>query len=162
MARQRKTADEHWLQGTDPEWSESAAPVCAAGRPKMPSDLSPVAVAEWKRITKELRKRGTLTKVDSSALEVYVRMYSQWRALCAEVEERGAMIDEISFGKDGEKITRRAQNPAQKLAIQLGNALRAYQKEFSATPASREKTKPVGPPPRKLEPGEDSDPILRL
>jgi P27 family predicted phage terminase small subunit len=161
MPRLRKSVQKHLLAGTEPQWSDGAMQF-AAGRPKMPPDLSPVGESEWKRITKELRKRGTLTKVDSSALEVYCRLYSQWRALCAEVEERGPMIDEEVFGKDGEKITRRVQNPAQKLAIQLGNALRMYQKEFSATPASREKAKPAAPEPpkQKLAPGDDPDPLM--
>lgn len=162
MPNRRKSHEEHWLTGTEPRYDDSEPTSFVAGRPKMPSDLPKVAQDEWKRITRELRKRGTLTKVDSSALEIYCRMYSQWRALCAEVEELGPMVDEIVFGKDGDKITRRVQNPAQKLAIALGNSLRLYQKEFAATPASRERAKRAQPEPpkRKLLPGEDPDPIL--
>ncbi len=159
--------EKHWLKGTRPTRAAAddsdSGNNFVAGRPKMPSDLSKVAQEEWKRIVRELRKRGTLTKVDSSALEVYVRFYAQWRALCAEVDERGPMVNDEFLDKNGELHTRRVYNPAAKLAIQLGTSLRLYQKEFSVTPASREKAKPAAqpePPKRKTEPGEDLDPIF--
>ena len=146
MPRMAKTLKQHFLQGTQPQSGAEMPSTFTAGKPKMPKDLSPVAVAEWKRLVKELGKRETLTKVDSSAMEVYCRTFSQWRAYCTEVETVGAMIDEPVVDKDGEVVcTRRVQNPAAKLAIQLGNALRQYQKEFSATPASRERSKPATP-----------------
>jgi len=144
MPRMAKTLQQHLLQGTQPQGATVTASPFAAGRPKMPKDLSPVAQAEWKRIVGQLKKRGTLTKVDASAIEVYARTFAQWRAFCEEVETRGPMIDEPIVNKDGDVTgTRRVQNPAAKLAVQLGNALRQYQKEFSATPASRERAKPA-------------------
>jgi P27 family predicted phage terminase small subunit len=159
MARARKSEAMHWLQGTTPEYSGGDKPSFRVGRPKRPKNLPPVADEEWKRITRELAKRGTLTTVDSSALEVYVRLYAQWRSYCDEIEKRGAMVDEEVLDKNGEAHTRRVVNPAGKLAIQLGNAVRAYQKEFSATPASRDRTKPGIVPPKKNEfpPGSMGD-----
>jgi P27 family predicted phage terminase small subunit len=149
MARARKPIEQHWLQGSTPAYSGREAQTFRVGRPKRPKNLPPVADEEWKRITRELAKRGTLTTVDSSALEVYVRLYAQWRAYCDEIEKHGAMVDEEVLDKNGEAHTRRIVNPASKLAIQLGNAVRAYQKEFSATPASRERTKPGVVPPKR-------------
>lgn len=154
MARPRKSGQQHWLAGNTPGY-EGEAPTFHAGRPKMPADLPEPARAEWKKIVKLLSRRGTLTSVDSSALEVYVRMYAQWRALCAEVDKFGPMVDEAVLDKNGEVETRRVQNPAMKIALQLGNALRMYQKEFSATPASRERTKPTVPDPEKKKQSSD-------
>lgn len=149
--RPRKPLAEHKLAGTRPNYSDEQSQF-PAGRPKMPKDLSPVAQAEWKRLFKELGKRGTMTRVDSSAAEVYVRLFADWRAFEDELEENGRMIDEPILDKDGNAHTRRVLNPAAKMAIQLGNAVRQYQKEFSATPASREKAKPAAPSePRKKE-----------
>ena len=145
MPRIQKTLQKHLLQGTQPQSGGNSDGVFVAGKPKMPRDLPDVAQAEWKNIVKQLAKRGTLTRVDSSALEVYARMYAQWRGYCDEVEKYGAMVDEPVIDKNGTVAIRRVQNPAGKLAIQLGNALRMYQKEFSATPASRERTKPATP-----------------
>ena len=142
----QKSLQQHLLQGTQPQAGVEQPSTFIAGKPQMPKDLPPVAVAEWKRLVKELGKRGTLTKVDSSAMEVYVRTFGQWKEYCEEVQKFGAMIDEEIFNKDGDVVgTRRVQNPAAKLAIQLGNALRQYQKEFSATPASRERAKRATP-----------------
>ncbi len=151
MPRPRKSLDHHELAGTTPAYVEQEPSTFAAGRPKMPKDLSPVAAAEWKRITKELGKRATLTRVDSSALETYCRLFAQWRGYCAHVDKHGEMIEEPVKDKNGEVFFRHVQNPAGKMALQLGNAVRMYQKEFSATPASREKTRPAAPPAPKNE-----------
>ena len=152
MPRARKSLAEHALAGSKPQYAKEEQSQFPAGRPKMPKDLSPVAQAEWKRLFKELGKRGTMTRVDSSAAEVYVRLFADWRAFEEDLEENGRMVDETIFDKDGNAHERRVVNPAAKFAIQLGNAVRQYQKEFSATPASREKAKPAAPSePRKKE-----------
>ena len=152
MPRQRKSLAEHALSGSKPQYVEQEPSQFPAGRPKMPKDLPPVAQAEWKRLFKELAKRGTMTRVDSSAAEVYVRLFADWRAFEDELENNGRLIDETILDKDGNPHTRRIVNPAVKFAVQLGNAVRQYQKEFSATPASREKAKPAAPPePKRKE-----------
>jgi hypothetical protein len=137
MPRLRKSTQQHLLQGTEPQHknaaTEPSAGIFVAGRPKMPRDLSPVEETEWKRITKELWKRGTVTRIDGSALEVYVRTWGRWRMLIDSPDAK-----------------------ATKLAAQLINSLRMYQKEFSATPASRENARPAAPakPPAPPAPPE--------
>jgi phage terminase small subunit len=103
------------------------------GRPKMPRNFSPAEAAEWKRIVKELWKRGTVTRIDGSALEVYCRTFGKWLYFVDVLEPK-----------------------AQKLAAQLANSLRMYQKEFSATPASRDNARPAAPakPPAPPAPPE--------
>lgn len=154
MPRPRKSLHDHAIQGTRPEYVQDGPSDYPAGRPKMPLDLPATGQAEWKRITKQLAKRKTLTKVDASALEVYCRMFAQWLGYCAHVENHGPMIEEPVKDKNGDVYTRWVQNPAAKLALQLGNALRQYQKEFSATPASRERTKPAQQEPKPKPPAE--------
>ena len=152
MAMPRKSLEAHRLSGTKPQYGDPDAPVFAAGKPRMPRDLPLVAQAEWKRITRELKKRGTLTCVDSSALEVYTRLFANWKSYCEELDKYGPMIEETVLDKDSKPHVRRVLNPAGKIAIQLGNAVRQYQKEFSATPASREKTRPAAPEAPKTPP----------
>lgn len=158
MTMLRKSLQEHFVQGTKPEYAADKPSAFRAGRPKMPADLPGAAQAEWKKMVKQLSKRGTLTTSDASALEVYVRMFAQWLGYCAHVEEHGPMIPEPVKDKNGDVHIRHVQNPAAKLALQLGNALRQYQKEFSATPASRERAKPAQapPPPPAAKPAPDS------
>jgi P27 family predicted phage terminase small subunit len=140
----------HRVKGTRATRAVSRESVFVGGKPKMPADLSPIAEAEWKRMVKELRKRGTLTRVDSSALETYCRNFALWRGLMAEAEAQ-PMVDEIVLDKDGNAHTNRIPNRALRHASQLGNLLARYQTAFAATPASRESAKPVAPKPKKDE-----------
>jgi P27 family predicted phage terminase small subunit len=109
----------------------------------MPKHLGSVAAEKWRELVRLLAKRGTLTRVDSSALEIFCETYARWRGLCDEIHEHGAMVDVTVLDNCGEPHTKRVQNPAAKLAVQLENSMRAMLKEFSATPASREKSKPA-------------------
>jgi P27 family predicted phage terminase small subunit len=155
LARQRKSIAEHELAGTTPQYSNNqpeTGPGFRAARPTMPKDLPPAAQAEWRRMCKQLLKRGTLTAIDSSALEIYVRMFARWVKVAAMAEENPltttTWVD--STGVEREKVV---ENPASKIAARLEISLRAYQKEFAATPASRDKVRRAAPPaPDKNDP----------
>jgi P27 family predicted phage terminase small subunit len=149
--RPRKPIEEHFLTGTKPQWvtEEKGTGVVAAGRPKMPKGLSPVAEAEWKRIVPLLNKRGTLTKADAPALEIYVVSYARWKKVAAMAEANP--VTEVSWvGSDDVERTKVVEHPASAMAARLEGSLRQMLQQFSATPASRDKTKsvaPVAPPP---------------
>lgn len=141
--------DEAWLKGTRSKSVGSRESVFAFGKPKKPKDLSPVASAEWDRVVKQLIKRKVSTALDASALESYCRTFALWRGFMLEAE-MNPMIDEPVLDKDGTVWKRRITNPAAKHCMALGNLLARYQREFSATPASRETAKPTrGAPPPK-------------
>ena len=147
MPRARKTRAQHALAGTEPQWNDDAgseSQFTRGGRPKMPDDLSEAGQAEWKRMTKQLQKRGTLTAVDSSSLEVYCRMFSRWKTAAKEAEENPTVETSWTDGA-GVVQTKVVENPASKIAARLEISLRAYQREFAATPASREKAKRLAP-----------------
>lgn len=155
MARSKKSLEKHWLAGSNPQWvMPSDGQTFPAGKPKMPRDLSPVAQAEWRRLVRELQRRGTLTRVDSSALEIYCTTFARWKQAVAEVEKHGPVIETTWTDQHGTVHTKLIENPASKIAGRLENSLRAMLKEFSATPASRDKAKPAAPP----EPGPDECP----
>jgi len=126
-------------------------PTYTASKPKMPKDLPQAAKDEWKRLVKQLERRGSLTSVDGSQCEIYVRLFAQWKALCLEVEKDGPMIDDVVLDKDGEQVVRRVQNPAMKLANQISAQLRMLLKELGSTPASRESVKPTAPKTPKVK-----------
>jgi P27 family predicted phage terminase small subunit len=152
MSRPKKSLEQHWLEGSAPQWSAPDAQAFPAGRPKMPRDLSPVAQAEWKRLVRELQRRGTLTRVDSSALEIYVTTFARWKQAVAEVEKRGPVIESTWTDQHGNEHSKLVENPASKIAARLETSLRLALKEFSATPASRDKAKPAGP--KEIKPAE--------
>jgi P27 family predicted phage terminase small subunit len=143
VARKPLSEQQHWLKGSRP--TRAAESKFAAGRPRMPKHLSPVAAEKWKELVRLLAKRGTLTAVDASALEIYCEQYARYRKLLKELETHGEMVDVAVLDSSGTAHTKRVQNPAAKLVTQLENSMRAYQKEFSITPASREKSKPAVP-----------------
>ena len=151
MPQPRKSIEQHRLNGTTPEYAGSAEPLFAGGKPKMPKDLSPVAAAEWKRLVRELAKRETLTKVDSSALEIYATTFARWKACVSELEKYGPVVETTWTDQSGNIHTKRTENPASKIAGRLENSMRAMLKEFSATPASREKTRPTKSVPKPDE-----------
>ena len=154
MPQPKKTDYDHWLSGSDSQAKPEQPSAYPAGRPKMPKDLSPVAQQEWKRIVKLLATRGTLTKVDASALELYSETYARHRALLKELQEHGEMIDTVVLDSSGNAHDKRVVNPASKIATQLANSLRAWQKELGITPTSREKARPAAPE-RKAEHNEE-------
>jgi len=149
--RARKSLQDHDLSGTEPQYVVADAPPFRGGKPKMPADLSPEAVTEWKRLVKELSKRGTLTRVDSSMLELYVRMWSRWKKVAALAEANP--VDDVSWvDKNGTEHFKTIEHPASAMASRLENSLRNMLKELSATPASRERTRPLQQAPPKNAP----------
>lgn len=155
MSTPRKSDYEHRLSGTTSQAKPDQTSTFAAGRPRMPKYLSPVAAEKYREIVRLLAKRGTATRLDATALEVLSVTYERWRALCDEIRQYGPMVDSVVLDSSGAAHTKRVQNPAAKLAAQAENSMRAMLKELSATPASREKSKPAAPPERKPEHNEE-------
>jgi P27 family predicted phage terminase small subunit len=153
MGRNRKSDAEHELHGTRPHDRKETDFVAA--RPKMPPDMPPAAVEEWKRLVPKLCKRKLLTRADASALELYCRIFSRWRQVSL-LADQSPMITNAR----GELV----ESPASKIACRLEASLRAYQKEFSVTPASRRLTAPpkeeLVPAPAAAPTREDTPPIV--
>jgi P27 family predicted phage terminase small subunit len=146
----RKSKELHALTGTKPHYKtdDETASVFVGGKPKMPKDLPPEAQTEWKSLVKELTKRGTLTRADSSSLQIYVVMWARWRKVSA-MAQANPVTEIVWVGKDGEEHSKVVEHPASAMAARLENSLRNMLKELSATPASRERTKPTAPKPPK-------------
>jgi len=141
MPKPRKSLEQHELQGTRPEWTARGL-TFVGGKPKRPADLTPEAETEWKRLVNELNRRGTLTRVDSSMLELYVRMWSRWRKV-ATIAEANPVTEVSWLDKSGAEHFKTIEHPASAMATRLENSLRNMLKELSATPASRERTRPT-------------------
>jgi len=147
--------DTQFVRGTRPTRAAEKISDFQAGRPKRPRYLNPVAVEKWNEMVRLLSKRGTLTKMDGSALEIFCETYARWRVCVDDVIERGPVVeDEIVNQKTGAVTTRRVENPSAKLAIRMESNLRQMLSSFAATPVSRETARRVAPPKSKEpEPG---------
>jgi P27 family predicted phage terminase small subunit len=149
MARPAESPEYHQLVGTRATRANNEPSPHTAGRPSCPSYLSPVAKKEFRRIVKILTARGTLTPGDGPAIELYCQSYARYRACIVEIETLGDFVDVQYTGADSAVFTKRAVNPASKLATQLANSLRAQLIQLGATPSAREKAKQTKPDPKK-------------
>ncbi|MGA7511338.1 MAG: P27 family phage terminase small subunit [Candidatus Sulfotelmatobacter sp.] len=145
MPTPRKSAAQHALEGTTPNISDKDAPAFVTSKLRMPKDLPIEAQVEWKRMAKDLHKRGTTTRVDSSAMEAYARTWALWRKMEA-IAWAQPLVVTTWLDKHGEAHEKTVENPAIKSAANLLTKVLAYQREFSATPASREKTRALRMP----------------
>jgi hypothetical protein len=150
----KKTVDEHKLDGTyrkdrhgsaSDSASEDDSKAFTAGRLKMPKDYPPEKQAIWKMLFGPLQRRRTLTKADSPGAVVIVEMWMRWQKV-AELAAANPCAEVCWTDTSGTVRTKIVEHPASKMATQLeGKLLRALA-EFSATPASRERTKPTKQP----------------
>lgn len=63
-----------------------------SGSPKPPKDLKPEALAEWKRVVKELAPTGVLTIADRPAMIAYVQSWALMQEAYAEIVRDGSTI----------------------------------------------------------------------
>lgn len=127
-------------------------PQFSGGRPQCPSYLEGAARDEWRRVVHLLAERGTLTRADGPALELYCQTYSAWRQCVEEIAKDGPICEVVVLDARGEPHTVRKQSEASKLATKLSASLRQLLKELGSTPASREKATPAKDGYRKKEP----------
>ena len=144
MGRDALTADEHWAKGTTSE-ARTEPEEFRAGRPKCPQWVKDDAAAleVWKRMCSMLAGRGTLTKADGPALELYVQHSLDLAAARAEVKAHGMFVDVVVLDSSGEPHTTRKENPAQKVVARIASAMHQLLQQFGATPVARRRTRPV-------------------
>lgn len=144
MGRPRISSKEHELRGTKPTASapEKAAKM-PAGRPKMPSGLSPAARKEWRRIVPLLEERGTLSAADSVGLALYAETFSRWLDAQREIKLYGITLTQTVLDRSGKAVESRKINPALRVAENCERSMRAFLREFGCTPQSREKVQPA-------------------
>jgi P27 family predicted phage terminase small subunit len=152
VGRPRKPEEDHRWQQTKarPSTAKSHSET-TAGRPKMPSHLSPEARKAWHGLVKLLEERGTLSRADSMVLSIWAETQSRWIAAKSDVMRYGIVIESSVLDSNGAAITSRKPNPALRTVEQCEKSLRALAREFGCTPQSRERVKPAKPAEEKVE-----------
>jgi P27 family predicted phage terminase small subunit len=97
--------------------------------PVMPRYLDVFARAEWRRMVKQLEKRGTLDQLDGPLLELYCVAYSRYRLALKELAKDGLLV---STAVGGTKT-----HPAVAIAAQAEKAMAELLEEFGITPSTR-------------------------
>jgi P27 family predicted phage terminase small subunit len=137
LSRPAPLESELFLKGQAPRASRAAGPPgFHGGRPTMPKYLEGVARQEWKRIVRELVKRGTATKIDGSILELHCETYARWRACKEEVGEK-YFVDIPVTDSNGAVFFKRGVNPAVATMEKCEGLMRQLLAQLGATPASR-------------------------
>lgn len=152
MAMPRKPDYLHDLQGTKPQHKDGVLTdeQFIGGRLKMPANYPPEKQAVWKLLFTPLQKRKTLTKGDSAAATIIVEMWCRWQTVSA-LAAANPIIEVSWLDKNGDEHFKQVESPASKMSTSLEHKLLAALKEFSATPASREKTRQTKEPVAKVK-----------
>lgn len=184
-------AGQRGQQGRKPKASTIAARELDAGRaqpttklPSVPSYLSKVAKAEWRRMGKRLQEAGLLTELDVVALATYCSTFAEQREAQAMLEGppgycpvcdprvswdetpacRRPSHDGIAFGPVIKgRVGRVSQSPYVAINQKAKVLLIRLLGEFGMTPASRsriprERKEPDRRPPAPAKPSQQSDP----
>lgn len=106
------------------------------GVPQMPSHLSKIAKAAWRRLVPILVSMKILTIADGDALAGYCTAIEQWILSSAAILKYGILIAELdeSTGTGSVKT-----NPAVRIRSDALRHMRSFESEFGLTPASRSK-----------------------
>jgi len=123
-----------------------AEPAPANGAPDIPQGLSELAIAEWNSIVPQLEHLGVLSNIDGKALGAYCECYAEWVQAKKEVTDRGILIREIVYDKNGKEIGNKLRrNPAIPVKNDALKLMKAFLIEFGLTPASRARLHIVKP-----------------
>jgi P27 family predicted phage terminase small subunit len=104
-------------------------PVPSLMIPDCPSELGPVAKAEWERLAEDLVKLRLLTPLDRAALAAYCGAYELWATATTAIQTYGFMVK----SPQGYPM----QSPYIAIANRQAEIMLRVASEFGFTPASR-------------------------
>jgi P27 family predicted phage terminase small subunit len=142
MGRPSKPSELHLLHGTREQSKVPTTSVYSGGRPRIPSHLSPVARAEFKRACKILIDRDTATEGDFITLAIYAEVYARWREAKEQVIGK-LMVETIMKDSNGAMKVVTRLNPLIKVAEAAESRLLALASKLGLTPSDRDRVKPT-------------------
>ena len=166
--RDRKSLEDHKLQHTTPQYvlPDSDIP---AGRPKYPKGISGQSRACFKRLTKMLEQRRTVTQGDAEILRLYAYLFDRHSRALEHIATEGEIVASNSVSKTGEvyevmkpnqwlKIAETCETKMANLLTQLGLTPRAR----TQVKATKEEPKPEAQFPTReealgMKPDADAD-----
>lgn len=113
--------------------------------PPLPRHLDAEAAREWRRMVKELRALGLLTRIDRAALAAYCVNWSRWVSAENVLRQSGLVVKSADGGL--------YQNPYLAVANRALREMHRFLVEFGMTPSSRSRLH-VSPAPSTADPFE--------
>lgn len=106
--------------------------VCA---PVAPEYLSPEAAKHFDKMVAQLEEAGVMTGIDTDALALYCRTWTDWVAEDKALRKEGTIIDGVKGGK--------IRNPRIAIINQLYKQLQQMMAHFGITPKTRNKVQSI-------------------
>ena len=119
-----------------------------AGEPKPPKALKGEALAEWRRVVKELAPTRVLTRADRSALVMYCQTWANAQDAAAKIAADGTVILQPN-GYPGPNPYLKVFNEANRICMRL-------LQEFGLTPSARARI------PSGSNPSDDAEDDLEI
>jgi P27 family predicted phage terminase small subunit len=141
----RKSLAEHQLQNTKPQYVEPDT-FLPAGRPKYPRGISGEAKAAFKRLSRMLEARRSLTPSDQEILALYAHLYSRWQRALAAIEKEGEIRLYTRLNNRGEDVQCEKPNLWLKVAETCEAKMIACLSALGMTPMNRSKVKTTEQP----------------
>ena len=114
-----------------PDGKKARRIVLAPKSPAAPRGLGAMAMAEWRRVTKELERAGVLAEVDRGVLTAYVTAWQHMMEAEAILRKEGVVIQ----SKRGD--TGPVKNPAWQIYREANRTMLAAATQLYITPVSR-------------------------
>jgi P27 family predicted phage terminase small subunit len=145
MPALRKSLEAHSLNGTKPRYVEEGV-TFAPARPKYPSGISGEAKAAFKRLTRLLEERRSITSADVEILRLYAHLYDRHKRALEKLAEEGEIKIYYRLDKFGEQVPSERPNLWLKVAETCEAKMLAQLIAMGLTPQSRGKVLPTSLP----------------
>ena len=107
-----------------------------ARRPIRPPDLSPAALAVWRRVIREYGDSGVLTALDSDVLRVYCEAVARYSQAAVMLATTGPLV---KGARHGELV----KNPLHQVVRENADLVRLHARELGLTPSARSSVRSV-------------------
>lgn len=123
-----------------------AEPRPAVAVPSCPDWLSPLAEAEWRRITPELHRLGLVSVIDRAALAAYCQAVAEVEEATRALDAEGRVCVWPVFDKQGVKVGERLKaHPCVAMQRSAAQLVKQFLVEFGLSPASRTRVSAAAP-----------------
>ena len=140
MANARKSLADHELENTRARYSLPDSDV-NPGRPKIPRGISGEAKAAFKRLTKMLQQRRTLTSGDQEILRLYAHAYDRHQRALAKLAEEGEIRCYEQTTKGGDVISVERENLWLPICQNAERYMRGLLSDLGLNPIQRTRVK---------------------
>jgi len=145
MPMPRKPLSEHALAGTRVGYVELESFV-PSGRPKCPRAISGEAKAAFKRLTRMLENRRSVTPGDQEILRLYAVLFDRHSRALAAIEKQGEICMYTRLNNRGEDVQVEKPNLWLKVAETCEAKMLSCLSALGLTPLNRSKVKTVDVP----------------